>query len=190
MLSASRVEEVSAMRRLLVPVLFLIAALAAAGSVDAQPAPPNLAVPGGHFTAFQLMAEGVQIYACQARPDDPSAFEWAFRAPEATLMNMSGEIVGTHYVGPTWEGLDGSKVVGAARANADSPDPAAIPWLLLEVQSSAGTGVFTTVSYIQRLDTVGGRAPADGCGPAALGQEARVPYTAIYTFSYSAAAQE
>jgi hypothetical protein len=112
------------------------------------------------------------------------AFEWTFRAPDASLMNLDGEPIGLHYAGPTWEGLDGSRVMAAARANADSPDPSAIPWLLLEAQSNAGTGLFSTVSYIQRLDTSGGRAPADGCGASTVGQEARVPYTAIYTFSY------
>jgi hypothetical protein len=83
--------------------------------------------------------------------------------------------------------LDGSKVMGMARANADSPDPEAIPWLLLQAQSNDGTGLFSTVSYVQRLDTSGGRAPADGCAAASAGQEARVPYTAIYTFSYPVA---
>ena len=150
----------------------------------AEELPPALAVPSGQFTAFELVAHGVQIYACQARADDPTAFEWAFRAPEAILLNAADEVVGKHYAGPTWEGLDGSTVVGAVRANVDSPDPGAIPWLLLQSQSRAGAGLFSTVSYVQRLDTGGGRAPADGCGAPTVGQEVRVPYSAIYTFSY------
>jgi hypothetical protein len=173
------------MRLLLVSVLSLVASLPVFGSVGAQSmAPANLAVPSGHFTAYQLMAEGVQIYGCQARTDNPA---WTFRAPEATLWSTSGEFVGTHYAGPTWEGLDGSKIVAAGRANADSPDPGAIPWLLLEAQSNTGVGIFGTVSYVQRLDTTGGRAPADGCGASSVGQELRVPYTAVYTFSYPTA---
>jgi len=170
--------------------LFLIVSLSSYGSASAQPSdtvPPNLAVPSGNFTAFGVWADGVQIYACQAMADNPSAFEWAFRFPEATLMSLDGEVIGKHYAGPSWEGLDGSVVVGAARANADSPDPSAIPWLLLEAQSNSGTGLFSTVSYVQRLDTSGGRAPSEGCGASTVGQEARVPYTAIYTFSYPVA---
>lgn len=172
------------MRRLLVPMLFLSVALAVPASASAQAVPSPVAVPNGHFTAFHLMAEGVQIYACQAKADDPAAFEWAFKAPEATLVNMMGGLVGRHYAGPTWEGMDGSKVTAAARANMDSPDAAAIPWLLLEAQSSDGAGVFSSVSYVQRLDTTGGRAPADGCGASNVGEELRVSYTATYTFSY------
>jgi hypothetical protein len=176
------------MRPLLLSALVLAVTQIAVATAHAQMAPPPaLAVPSGHFTAFHLMADGVQIYACQAKADDPSAFEWTFRAPEATLMSMTGELVGRHYAGPTWEGMDGSKVVGAARANADSPDATAIPWLLLQAQSSDGAGVFTTVSYVQRLNTAGGRAPSDGCAASSVGQEARVPYTAIYTFSYPTA---
>ena len=170
-------------------VLFSATPLAAAGAAGAgQAIPPSLAVPSGQFTPLQLAAEGVQIYTCQATADTPSAFSWVFRAPEATLHTAQGELVGRHYAGPTWEGLDGSLVMGAASASADSPDPEAIPWLLLEARSSAGSGVFSTVTYVQRLDTQGGRAPADGCGTQTLGQEARVPYTATYAFSYPVAA--
>jgi hypothetical protein len=178
------------MHRPFVLALVLIVSLSSSSSTSAQPSdtvPPNLAVPGGHFTAFGVWAEGVQIYDCQARADNPMAFEWTFRAPEASLMSLDGEPIGSHYAGPTWEALDGSKIVAAAHANADSPDPAAIPWLLLEAQSNSGTGLFSTVTYIQRLDTSGGRAPADGCGASTVGQEARVPYTATYTFSYPTA---
>lgn len=175
------------MHRALILLLLVIFSLGAQSVAWAQPPeefPPNLVVPSGNFMALQVVAQGVQIYACQARADDPSSFEWAFRAPEAILLNVRGEPIGRHYAGPTWEGLDGSKVMGTARANADSPDPEAIPWLLLEAQSHEGTGLFGTVSYVQRLATSGGRAPAEGCGAPSVGQEARVPYTAIYTFSY------
>ena len=37
--------------------------------------------------------------------------------------------------------------------------PAAIPWLLLRATSTTGTGVFTNVTYVQRLNTTGGVAP-------------------------------
>jgi hypothetical protein len=158
-----------------------------AGAQPADAIPSSLAIPAGHFMAFQLAAPGVQIYVCQARADNPAAFEWAFRAPEADLLNARGELVGRHYAGPTWEGIDGSNVVAAARANADSPDATAIPWLLLQAQSNAGSGLFSTVTYIQRLDTTGGRAPADGCSGTSAGQELRVPYTATYAFAYPVA---
>ena len=149
--------------------------------------PSDLVVPSGHVLLLQAEARGVQIYVCQEKSDDPAVFEWAFRAPEAELLNSRSEHIGRHFAGPTWEGNDGSQVVGAARATANSPSPDAIPWLLLEARANQGTGVFSTVSFIQRLDTAGGRAPADGCDAAHAGQELRVDYTATYAFYYPSA---
>lgn len=38
------------------------------------------------------------------------------------------------------------------------------------------------VSYIQRLETVGGLAPASGCDAEHVGAVLRVPYEAVYYF--------
>jgi hypothetical protein len=87
--------------------------------------------------------------------------------------------VGTHYAGPTWESVSGSKVVGTV-AQRCTPIATAIPWLSLTATSSEGPGIFRRVEFIQRLHTVGGLAPS---APAAsAGEEARVPYTAEYFF--------
>jgi hypothetical protein len=44
-------------------------------------------------------------------------------------------------------------------------------------------GVLAPVTSIQRIDTVGGVAPATGCIAAAdVGKQARVPYTASYVY--------
>jgi hypothetical protein len=154
---------------------------------DTAAIPTNLAVPSGHVMVFQALGHGVQIYVCEPKQDDAGPFEWTFRAPEADLLNASGEVVGRHFAGPTWEGNDGSQVVGEPHANAASPDPAAIPWLLLQARSNQGTGLFSSVTYVQRLNTTGGRAPAVGCDQAHRGQELRVPYTATYVFYYPSA---
>jgi len=61
-----------------------------------------------------------------------------------------------------------------------TPNPNAIPWLLVKAVSNEGHGIFQRVTYIQRLNTVGGNAPSvPGDVP---GQVARVPYTARYFF--------
>ncbi len=129
-----------------------------------------------------LWADGVQIYECRAKATEASFPEWVFVAPEAKLVDASGVLVGHHYAGPTWEAVDGSKVVGAVKAKADAPDPRAIAWLLPATHSTGTPGVFANVSSIQRVATIGGVAPATGCGTATVGQqEARVPYKAQYT---------
>jgi hypothetical protein len=88
--------------------------------------------------------------------------------------------IGIHYVGPTWESESGSKVVGTAVTNAPSPNPNSIPQLLLRAVSSEGPGIFERTTYIQRVNTVGGRAPATPGN--SVGEVARVPYTAEYYF--------
>jgi hypothetical protein len=173
-------------------VLALIACLA--GAADAKnkqnrgkPIPPELNPPASAVMIFELGASGVQIYTCQAKADAPNTYEWAFKAPEATLYNARGQVVGTHYAGPTWEGQDGSTIVGAVVARADAPSRKAIPWLLLEAKDNTGAGVFSGITHIQRLATVGGVAPTKGCDAAHAGEEARVPYKATYVFYYPAA---
>jgi len=124
----------------------------------------------------------VQIYDCKPNKDDPARFEWVFRAPEAELFDAAGKNIGKHYAGPTWESNDGSKVVGEVKARDNSPDPNAIPWLLLSAKSTSGNGVFSQTQSIQRVHTAGGNAPAAGCSQAQAGKELRVPYKAMYYF--------
>ena len=145
--------------------------------------PEKLEVPDTQKLSLEVKATGVQIYACNSSKTNPARFEWVFKAPEADLFDSAGKKIGSHYAGPTWESTDGSKVVGELKAKDDGPDPAAIPWLLLSAKSTSGTGVFARTLSIQRLRTVGGKAPADGCDQAHAGQEARIPYKATYAFS-------
>jgi hypothetical protein len=149
--------------------------------------PTNLAPPTDSVLLFSFAARGFQIYACEAKPDDGTAYEWTFKAPEAELLNARGEVVGQHFAGPTWQGHDGSAVVANVEERADAPESGAIPWLLLEATDHTGSGVFATITYIQRLDTVGGVAPGDGCDAAHAGEEVREPYEATYAFYYPAA---
>jgi hypothetical protein len=146
-------------------------------SACAREVPASLAAPAGNQLAFATEAEGVQIYTCAAKD---GAHAWAFKAPEARL-ESGGKAAGKHYAGPTWEALDGSKVVGA-RVEGATPDPSAIPWLLLRAASHDGKGQMADVSFVQRIQTTGGNPAKDGCGPANVGAELRVPYRAVYCF--------
>jgi hypothetical protein len=124
--------------------------------------------------AMVAFAVGVQIYRWNGSA-------WVFVAPEAVLYaneDYDG-VVAIHYVGPTWESNSGSKVVGV-RAAGCTPDPSAIPWLRLNAVTAEGPGIFHRVTSIQRVNTVGGNAPATP--GTAVGQEARVPYKAQYVF--------
>jgi uncharacterized protein DUF3455 len=153
---------------------------AALAQTPAVPELPAALKPGELKAYLAVPAKGVQIYACNK--NDAGAFAWIFKGPEAELADTAGKTIGKHYGGPTWEGSDGGKVVGAVKASAPAPGGNAIPWLLLEVKSRDGSGQFTQAAAILRVSTVGGQAPAGGCDEAHAGVEQRVPYTATYYF--------
>jgi hypothetical protein len=140
---------------------------------------PAALKPAGMSSYLEVSATGAQIYNCAK--NDAGAWTWVFKAPEAALFDKDKKQIGKHYAGPTWEGMQGGKVVAAAKANAPGA-AGSIPWLLLEVKSHDGTSVFTDAKAVQRISTNGGVAPAQGCDEAHSGQEARVPYTATYVF--------
>jgi hypothetical protein len=149
------------------------AALASATTPDLG-ACQDLQVPAGHKVAYTLYAEGFQVYRWNGS-------SWTFLFPDAVLFadNAGNGAVGTHYAGPTWESFSGSKVVGA-NALRCTPDPANIPWLRLDAAYTEGPGFFERVTFIQRVNTAGGIAPAE---PGTfVGEIARVPYTTDYVF--------
>ncbi len=138
----------------------------------------SISVPEGNKLAFHVYAKGSQIYKW-----NQTTAKWDFIAPIATLFaekNFFGE-VGIHYAGPKWESKSGSKV--EARRVADTgctPDPTSIAWLLLSKWDTTGAGIFSTVTYIQRVNTSGGVAPTE---PGTVANETReIPYTAEYYF--------
>jgi hypothetical protein len=140
-----------------------------------SPTCDNLQVPPGNEVAFHAYAQGVQIYSWNGS-------SWGFVAPDARLFaapNYQGQI-GIHYAGPTWESYSGSKVRASRVAGCASPDPTAIDWLLLRAVETSGPGVFSPVTYIQRVNTTGGKAPTT---PGSfVGEVVDVPYTAEYYF--------
>jgi hypothetical protein len=146
--------------------------------------PPELAVPSGHDLAFELFADGVQVYRCADTPGPDGAHSpaWMLQAPEATLITRHGVYAGRHRAGPTWEALDGSRVVATKVESAPS-ERAAIPWLLLRATTHAGPdGTMADITFVQRVATSGGNAPSNSCTRDTLGTTARVPYRGVYCF--------
>lgn len=96
---------------------------------------------------------------------------------------------------PTWQSSQDSSVVWAkalspsvaAGTDPSCPNAGAIPCLLLQSIGSqkgpAGGRLMTQTTYIQRLNTTGGTAPANGCSASGdVGKQVLVPYTADYYF--------
>ena len=149
--------------------------LARVNNRGADSVPTGLKPPAGNVLTAQFTGRGVQVYQC-------TAGAWVFVEPAANLVGhgqgRSGIQTAVHYKGPTWESTtDGSLVQGTTIAS--SPVSGSIPQLLLKATAKRGTGIFGRVTYINRLDTRGGAAPAGSC---TSGQTTGVPYTAQYLF--------
>ncbi|SFW91294.1 DUF3455 domain-containing protein [Amycolatopsis australiensis] len=150
----------------------LLAGGAATASATPAPAkvPDAVKVPDGNRHLVTFHGEGVQIYGC-------ANGAWTLVQPAAVL-SEHGKPVALHSKGPVWTStVDGSTVGAAAVASAPRPD--AIPQLLLKADLNTGDGVFGKVTYIQRLATRGGVAPAGSCPP---GAQTAVRYSADYAF--------
>lgn len=150
--------------------MIVVAGFSSAARADGPPAKPP---------ALEAFAKGVQIYTCKASGD---AHAWTLKAPDATLHDANGTVIGKHFAGPSWQATDGSIVVGELLNASPSPAPGAVPWLVLHAKSHSGSGVMADVAYIVRMQTEGGVAPAGGCDASHRGTEIRVPYSAIYLF--------
>jgi hypothetical protein len=155
------------------PLGFAIFALLSASAV-AQDIPASLAPQQGATLIGRYAAKGVQIYVCAFKGNEK---QWEFKAPRAQLFDAQGYVFAQHYAGPTWEAMDGSKIVGKVVANEPAPKAGAVAWLLLSTQSS-GEGVLAGARFVQRLNTSGGTGPTGPCP--AIGIEERVDYTADY----------
>ena len=145
---------------------------AGAAALPASAAPPALTPPAGNVLSSVYRARGVQVYQC-------TAGAWTFVEPAATLVGYAGRLrTAVHFRGPSWESTEDGSLV-EARAVASSPVAGSIPELLLQATRNRGDGDFGRVTYVQRLATSGGAAPAGACTE---GATTGVVYQAGYRF--------
>ena len=160
------------------------------GRIELPEVPYSLAVPEGNVAFLQTRAYGTQQYICL-----PAG--WKQFAPQATLYPLNAPMqVATHFLStnpegvarPTWQDAhDGSrvwgKVYGQPLTDSSYVAPGAIPWLLLEAAGTAegpiGGEVLAKTTFIHRVNTEGGVAPAAAC---TVGAIALVPYSTDYYF--------
>jgi len=149
--------------------------------VDNATLPEPVRVPAGQKLMMSTTGVGEITYECREKKDTAGAHEWAFVAPVATLYSGDKKAVGKYYAGPTWEANDGSKVTGKQLAVAPAA-PGNIPLQLVKTEPAMGAGAMVGVSYIQRLNTKGGVAPAMACDAMSKGRRQQVAYQADYVF--------
>jgi hypothetical protein len=185
------------MRSRSVPVLASIAtaaaALTACGSMSppmgsSMPAysqaavPAAVQVPAGHKVALETVGVGEITYECQAKADAPGGHAWVFVGPKADLNSRAGAKLGSYYGPPaTWASTDGSRITGKQLALAPGA-AGSIPMQLVQANPAEGSGAMSGVTYVQRVATRGGVAPALACDAAATGRKEIVRYQADYIF--------
>ncbi len=144
--------------------------------------PTAVQVPAGHTVAMETVGKGEITYECRAKKDMPSDYEWVFVGPDAKLWDRKGGMVGRYWGPPaTWESSDGSKVT-ATQVAVVPAGSGNIPLQLVKANPATGMGAMQGVTYIQRVATQGGVAPAMPCAAANAGQKQVVKYQADYIF--------
>jgi hypothetical protein len=161
--------------------------------------PADLNVADNEDAFLIAHAAGTQNYVCL--PAAAGGFGWVLFGPQATLFDDEGGQIITHFLSAnpaeaglpraTWQHSRDTSSVWAALVKS-STDPAyvapnSIPWFLLrpvgaQAGPEGGSRLLRT-SAIQRVNTLGGLAPATGCALSTdVGRKALVPYSADYVF--------
>jgi len=149
--------------------------------IDNAALPAAVRVPAGEMQKMWTVGSGEITYECREKKDVAGQHEWAFVGPVASLKDNAGKVVGKYYGGPTWESMDGSKVT--AKQVAVAPQPAGnLSLQFVKAEPATGMGAMQGVTYIQRLNTRGGVAPATTCSAANVGVKQLVAYQADYVF--------
>jgi uncharacterized protein DUF3455 len=177
--------------------IFTLPSVHAGDRIVVPDVPADIEAPAGFKAFFAGHAVGTQNYICAPSPTGP---KWLFVGPQATIFDGSGQQSLTHFqsvnhlqadaIQATWQhSRDSSavwakKLFGSIDINYVSPD--AIEWLLLEVTGAAAGPTdgdrLLAASFIQRVNTVGGKEPAQACTAAIVNQRQLVPYEADYIF--------
>lgn len=169
--------------------------------------------PVGNSLFLATHGVGTQGYVCLPKDGAASWTVNGARPEATLFANIFGEPVQiiTHFLSPdtnpnenapsplpfgsvTWQSsFDSSKVWAQkfssipAGSDASCPNAGAIDCLLLQSigteKGPTGGKIMTKTTFIQRLNTSGGSAPATGCSVAGdVGHQALVPYSADYLF--------
>lgn len=144
--------------------------------------PPAVQVPASHVVAMETVGAGDITYECRDKAAAAGQYEWVFVGPAAQLTDRQGRVVGRYFGPPaTWAANDGSALTGMQVAVAPA-GAGSIPLQLVKANPATGSGAMSGLSYIQRVATKGGVAPATMCDSASKGKRQVVKYQADYIF--------
>ena len=79
----------------LLPLILFGSTMSLGGAMSAFAQQPAAEPPVGNVV-LQAQGEGAQVYAC-------TNAKWTLKAPDARLLDSSGDVIGKHFAGPTWQ---------------------------------------------------------------------------------------
>jgi hypothetical protein len=136
----------------------------ASNTLSAPDVPDAIKAPADEHVEGRYHVAGTTTLACQAASTDGGmAYAWTPTKMDLKMEDWdTNAVIGvhTHSPVPTFTSNDGSSIVVKMVAQVPSPTGAAEPWLLMTVVSQSGTGMFSNVTSLQRIDTVGAPPPA------------------------------
>ena len=178
-----------------------------ADDITPPPMPGNLEVEDGNVVFLVGHGVGTQNYVCAPSATSVTGFAFSLFTPQATLFDDEGDQLITHFFSPngdprvkppeagtirvTWEDSRDTSRVWAflleQSLDANFVRKDSVAWLKLKASGSdvgpTGGDRLTKTTFIQRLNTVGGLAPASGCSTFEdLNRRVHVPYFADYFF--------
>jgi hypothetical protein len=182
-----------------IAALAIAAPIAPLAAAVTPPAVPGILAVPDESKAFAIgHAVGTQNYVCLP---SGAAAKWVLFGPQATVFDEDGAQIMTHFLSPnpadsgtpraTWQSSSTTSAVWAVKEQeSDDPQfvaPGAIKWFLLRVVGAQAGGSsqdrLAKTTFIHRVNTSGGVAPAGECAAAAdVGRTKLVPYTADYVF--------
>ncbi|GLJ29520.1 hypothetical protein SUGI_0581880 [Cryptomeria japonica] len=147
--------------------------------------PLTLSISNTNVPVKSYFGQGMQIYCFNGSA-------WNFKNVSAELSSVPGqEVIGKHYFlgepdqyggQPTWETFMPYSRVTAKLQTRVVVDPNSVPWLSLQATTHMGSiYLLTSVSYVQRVSTTGGKPP-ESINGARIGDIYMSPYTALYWF--------
>jgi len=141
--------------------------------------------PSGTGVKFVLFTPQATLF----KDNDDRQIITHFFSPNPSEPNTDATVVANGMIRVTWQARD-SSIVWAKVHQPDGTltvDQNAVAWLLLDAVATqdgpTGGHTLSDTAFIQRVNTTGGLAPANGCTSSSdLGNTAFVPYTADYYF--------
>jgi hypothetical protein len=144
--------------------------------------PAAVQVPAGNKVFWETVGVGEITYECRAKAGAAGQFEWVFVGPDAKAERPRRQAGGQVLRPARHLGRHGRREADRHAGGRGPGRRGQHPAATGEGQPGHGHGMVSGTTYIQRVATMGGVAPAAPCGAGNMGAKQIVKYQADYIF--------